>query len=54
MILVVYDFREYLKERINEIDEVRRIFWGSALLQLTMIVAIHKELNVLRQGLHSP
>lgn len=44
---------ECLKERTNEIDQVRRIFRESTLRQLSMIVAIYKELNVLRQGLHS-
>ncbi len=44
---------EYLKERTNEIDQVRRVFRESALRQLSMIVAIYKELNIHRQGLHS-
>ena len=53
LFMVGFEFREYLKERTNEIDQVRRIFRESALRQLSMIVAIYKELNVLRQGLHS-
>jgi hypothetical protein len=47
VVRVIFQSREYLRKRTNKVNQVKGVFREEAFCQLSMVITVDEELNVL-------